>query len=596
MYKKLKIKNSLPMMICFLMVAPSFLLASSAAGSSGKDISWFLMVTGLFGGMGMFLYGMEMMSDGMKIAAGNKMRTVLEKLTSNRFLAVGVGAFVTMVIQSSSATTVMLVSFVNSGLLSFVQGLGVILGSNIGSTVTAQIVAFKVTDYALALIAVGSIMALFSKKDSTKNIGFVILGFGLLFYGMKVMSDTMKPLRSNDAFIRILASFENPFMGILAGAAFTALIQSSSATTGIVITLASLPVLPGQPPAITLEAGIPLIFGANIGTCVTALLAGLNASREAKRVAIAHVTFNVAGVALFCFWIPTFADWISNTSDNIPRQIANAHTIFNIIATVVFIPFTPLIARLIIKYFPDIEIDRDISKPAVMNLDENVFDTPAIAITNAQAEIRGVVGLLERVVGSVAIPFISSESLHDIENEDEDFEKGLQNRIEKITYLNNEISSYLIKINNQDLTDTQSREVFTLVSVVNNINSIKNSVNLRLHDLLIKKESESENLSANLIDEVESYHKKMVKQIKRLGKFFEKYDQEKIDKIVSKGRKYKDLEEKYRIEHIKRSGSDSDNDAAKHNQIYQELMDMLKEISIFIDLIAERLGELEEFE
>ena len=596
MYKKLKIKNSLPMMICFFMIAPSFLLASSAAGSSGKEISWFLMVTGLFGGMGMFLYGMEMMSDGMKIAAGNKMRTVLEKLTSNRFLAVGVGAFVTMVIQSSSATTVMLVSFVNSGLLSFVQGLGVILGSNIGSTVTAQIVAFKVTDYALALIAVGAIMALFSKKGSTKNIGFVILGFGLLFYGMKVMSDTMKPLRSNDAFIRILASFENPLMGILAGAAFTALIQSSSATTGIVITLASLPVLPGQPPAITLEAGIPLIFGANIGTCVTALLAGLNASREAKRVAIAHVTFNVAGVALFCFWIPTFADWISNTSDNIPRQIANAHTIFNIIATVVFIPFTPLIARLIIKYFPDIEIDRDISKPAVMNLDENVFGTPAIAITNAQAEIRGVVGLLERVVGSVAIPFISSESLHDIENEDEDFEKGLQNRIEKITYLNNEISSYLIKINNQDLTDSQSREVFTLVSVVNNINSIKNSVNLRLHDLLIKKESESENLSANLIDEVESYHKKMVKQIKRLGKFFEKYDQEKIDKIVSKGRKYKDLEEKYRIEHIKRSGSDSDNDGAKHNQIYQELMDMLKEISIFIDLIAERLGELETVE
>ena len=593
------IKRSNKSINSILFLLPMVFATSLFASSSSNDaegFSFFLIIIGLFGGMGMFLYGMEMMSDGMKMTAGNSMRAILKKLTSNRFIAVFVGAFITMIIQSSSATTVMLVSFVNSGLLNFVQALGVILGSNIGSTVTAQIVAFKVTDYALALIAVGAIMALFSKKDSTKNIGFVILGFGLLFYGMKVMSDTMKPLRSNDAFISILASFENPFMGILAGAAFTALIQSSSATTGIVITLASLPVLPGQPPAITLEAGIPLIFGANVGTCVTALLAGLNASREAKRVAIAHVTFNVAGVALFCFWIPTFADWISNTSDNIPRQIANAHTIFNIIATVVFIPFTPLIARLIIKYFPDIEIDRDISKPAVMNLDENVFDTPAIAITNAQAEIRGVVGLLERVVGSVAIPFISSESLHDIENEDEDFEKGLQNRIEKITYLNNEISSYLIKINNQDLTDTQSREVFTLVSVVNNINSIKNSVNLRLHDLLIKKESESENLSASLIDEVESYHKKLVKQIKRLGKFFEKYDQEKIDKIVSKGRKYKDLEEKYRIEHIKRSGSDSDNDGAKYNQIYQELMDMLKEISIFIDLIAERLGELEEVE
>ena len=584
MFKKLKFKSILPIISIFIMALPSLVFAFPAAASSNKEISWFLMVTSLFGGLGMFLYGMEMMSDGMKIAAGNRMRSVLEKLTSNRFLAVGVGAFVTMVIQSSSATTVMLVSFVNSGLLSFVQGLGVILGSNIGSTVTAQIVAFKVTDYALALIAVGAIMALFSKKDATKNIGFVILGFGLLFYGMKVMSDTMKPLRSNPTFNSILTSFENPFMGILAGAAFTALIQSSSATTGIVITLAS-----GG--SITLEAGIPLIFGANVGTCVTALLAGLNASREAKRVAIAHVTFNLLGVGLFCFWIPTFAEFISQTSDNIPRQIANAHTIFNILATVVFIPFTPLVAKLILQYFPDEEIDRDISKPAVMHLDENTLETPAIAITNAQAEIRGVIGLLERVVGSVAMPFLSNESLSDVENEEEDFEKGLQNRIEKITFLNNEISSYLIKINNQDLTDIQSKEVFTLVSVVNNVNSIKNSVGLRLHDLIIKKEMEEDGLSDSLLNEIESFHKKMVKQIKRLGKFFEKYDQTKIDKIVSKGKKYKDLEEKYRIEHIKRS--DVGSDETKSSVIYQELMDMFKEISIFIDLIAERLSQLE---
>lgn len=580
-------KKILLTLIMIFGAIPSLLMASSSAGSSPKEISIFLMFTSLFGGLGMFLYGMEMMSGGMKIAAGNKMRSVLEKLTSNRFLAVGVGAFVTMVIQSSSATTVMLVSFVNSGLLTFVQGLGVILGSNIGSTITAQIVAFKVTDYALALVAVGALMALFSKKDSTKNIGFVILGFGLLFYGMKVMSDTMKPLRSNPTFNEILISLENPFMGILAGAAFTALIQSSSATTGIVITLAS-----GG--SITLEAGIPLILGANVGTCVTALLAGLNASREAKRVAIAHVTFNLLGVALFCFWIPTFAEFISQTSDNIPRQIANAHTIFNILATVVFIPFTPLVGKLIVKYFPDENINRDISKPKVMHLNDDVFDTPTVAISNAQAEIRGVIGLLERVVGSVAKPFISNDSLHDIENDEEDFEAGLQNRMEKITFLNNEISSYLIKVNNQDLNDVQSREVFTLVSVVHNINSVKNSVNLRLHDLLIKKESQSKELSDNLIQEVESYHKKIIKQIKRLGKFFEKYDKDKIDKIVSKGKKFKDLEEKYRIEHIKRSNSNNEDEAQK--QIYLDLMDMLKEISIFIDLIAERLSELDTVE
>ena len=579
-----KKSKALFLILAIFSLLPTATLALPSAVSSGKEISVFLMITSLFGGLGMFLYGMEMMSDGMKVAAGNKMRSILEKLTSNRLLAVGVGAFVTMVIQSSSATTVMLVSFVNSGLLTFTHGLGVILGSNIGSTITAQIVAFKVTDYALALVAAGALMALFSKKDSTKNIGFVILGFGLLFYGMKVMSDTMKPLRSNPAFNEILISLENPFMGILAGAVFTALIQSSSATTGIVITLAS-----GG--SITLEAGIPLIFGANVGTCITALLAGLNASKEAKRVSIAHVTFNLIGVLLFCFWIPTFSEFISKTSSDIPRQIANAHTIFNILATVVFIPFTPLVGRLIIKYFPDEKKDRDITKPAVMHLNDDVLDTPTVAISNAQAEIKGVIGLLERVVGSVAKPFITEESLKDIEDENEDFESGLQNRIKKIEFLNNEISSYLIKINNQDLTKNQSSEIFNLVSIINNVNSIKSSVDLRLHDLMIKKDQLESGMSDVLANEIETYHTKLVKQIKRLGKFFDKYDQNKIDKILIKSKKYKDLEEKYRVEHIKRSNAGENSD--KQQLIYRDLMDMLKEISIFIDLIVERLSSLE---
>ena len=586
----LKIKNiNYSVAIVSVMFAVPTLVLAASSGSSDKEISWFLMVTSLFGGLGMFLYGMEMMSDGMKLTAGNKMRSILEKLTSNRFLAVGVGAFVTMVIQSSSATTVMLVSFVNSGLLSFVQGLGVILGSNIGSTVTAQIVAFKVTDYALALIAIGALMSLFSKKESTKNIGFVILGFGLLFYGMKVMSDTMKPLRSNPTFNSILTSFENPFMGILAGAVFTALIQSSSATTGIVITLAS-----GG--SITLEAGIPLIFGANVGPCVTAILAGLNAAREAKRVAIAHVTFNIIGVALFCFWIPTYAEWMAQTADNIPRQIANAHTFFNIIATVVFIPFTPLVAKLIIRYFPDQEISRNIEKPAVLNLDENVFDTPAVAISNAQAEIKGVLGLVERVVGSLVLPFVSTEpGDRDVENPEQDLDEGMQIRLDKITFLNNAISSYLVKINNQDLAEGQSREIFTLVSVINYINLIKNGINLRFSGLLENKEKNVQDLSDQAKDELVKYHRKMLKQIRRLARFFEKYDRNKIERIITKGKKYKALEEKYRIENIKRKGDVSDN-PVENNQFYSDLMDMLKEISIFIELIASSLLDLESIE
>lgn len=567
-----------------------FILASSSlfAGSDDNGISFFLLFTGLFGGMGMFLYGMEMMSDGMKVTAGNSMRTILEKLTSNKYLAVLVGAFVTMVIQSSSATTVMLVSFVNSGLLAFSQALGVILGSNIGSTVTAQIVAFKVTDYALLLIAAGSLMSLFSKKDTVKNLGFVILGFGLLFYGMKVMSDTMKPLRADPAFNSILTSFENPFLGILAGAIFTALVQSSSATTGIVITLAS-----GG--SITLEAGIPLIFGANIGTCITALLAGLNASRDAKRVAVAHVTFNLLGVLLFCFWIPTFADFVSQTSQNIPRQIANAHTFFNILASIVFIPFTGFIAKTIIHYFPDKEVDRNIEKPAVLHLDESLIGQPEAAINSAQAEIKGVVGLTERIVGTLVRPFVNSKNLADVENSDLDFMSGTNQRIEKIGFLNQKINDYLIATSKSDLSSSQSKELFTLVSIVNYLGSMNDLIKLRFVSLVSKKEGINEEFSETDQNEIIDYHKRLLKQVKRLDKFFVKFDKEKMEKIISKGKENKDIENKYklnRLDRIKSSSEDNDK-SSEINQLHTQLMDVLKQVNIFIDLIAGALVDLQ---
>ena len=565
-----------------------FSSALYAAGQDSNSISFFLLATGLFGGMGMFLYGMEMMSDGMKVTAGNSMRTILEKLTSNKYLAVFVGAFVTMVIQSSSATTVMLVSFVNSGLLAFSQALGVILGSNIGSTVTAQIVAFKVTDYALLLIAAGALMSLFSKKDTVKNLGYVILGFGLLFYGMKVMSDTMKPLRSDPAFNSILTSFENPFLGILAGAIFTALVQSSSATTGIVITLAS-----GG--SITLEAGIPLIFGANLGTCITALLAGLNASRDAKRVAVAHITFNLIGVLLFCFWIPTFADWVSQTSQNIPRQIANAHTFFNIIASIVFLPFTGYIAKAIIHYFPDKELDRNIEKPAVLHLDESLLDQPTAAINNAQAEIKGVVGLMERVVGTLVRPFINGQDLNDIENEEVDLISATNQRVEKIDFLNDKITEYLVATSKSDLSTKQSKELFTLTSIVNYLGSMNDLIKLRFSTLVSKKDGINEDFSPEDQDEIFKYHQRLIKQVKRLDKFFAKFDKAKAEKIIAKGKENKDLEQKYRLDRFERISSQdpSSGKSADLNQLHTQVMDLLKQVNIFIELIASSLLELE---
>jgi len=298
------------------------------AGQAGKQpFSWWYLVMGLLGGLAFFLYGMEKMSDGMKKSTGNQLRATLAALTRNRIVALFAGAFVTMVIQSSSATTVMLVSFAQAGLMSFAQSLGVILGGGIGTTITAQLIAFKATDYALLMIAIGFGLRMFSKNDSVRNVGEVILGFGILFYGMKLMSDAMKPLRTYPELIELMKNLETPVLGLIAGTIFTALVQSSSASTGVVIVLA-------QQGVITLEAGIPIIFGANIGTCVTAGLASIGLSREAKRVALAHVLFKVAGVIIFVFWIPHFADLIRSVTSymggGVARQIANAHTIFNV--------------------------------------------------------------------------------------------------------------------------------------------------------------------------------------------------------------------------------------------------------------------------
>ncbi|HHE73864.1 MAG TPA: Na/Pi cotransporter family protein, partial [Desulfobacteraceae bacterium] len=347
-----------------------------AAESGSQPISWFFLCVSMLGGLALFLYGMEKMSTGLKRTAGNRMRSILAALTRNRVIAMFVGAFITMVIQSSSATTVMLVSFVQAGLMTFVQSMGVILGADIGTTVTAQLIAFKLTDYALLMIALGFSLHMFGKRGMTKNIGDVIMGFGILFFGMKLMSDAMNPLRTYAVFIDTMREMENPFLGILIGALFTALVQSSSATTGVVIVLA-------QQGLLTLEAGIPLVFGANVGTCITAGLASIGTSREAKRVALAHVIFKLAGVLLFVFWIPWFADFIRMIAERFDsgtaRQIANAHTIFNVALALIFLPFTEYFSRLVVGILPYEEKSKDVTM-TTKYLDEESISTPAVAL------------------------------------------------------------------------------------------------------------------------------------------------------------------------------------------------------------------------
>ena len=567
------------------------------AGSpdSSNTISWATLIMTLLGGLAFFLYGMEKMSEGMKKSAGDRMRNILSALTNNRFIAMSVGAFVTMVIQSSSATTVMLVSFVQAQLMTFVQSLGVILGADIGTTITAQLVAFKLTDYALLMIAIGFAMTMLSKKDSTKHIGEAILGFGILFFGMKLMSDAMKPLRTFQPFIDILKGLENPLLGLLVGTLFTALVQSSSAFTGIVIVLA-------QQGLLTLEAGIPLVMGANIGTCITAGLASIGTSREAKRVAIAHVMFKVGGVLLFIFWIPTFAEIIRSISpistavgmeklaSETPRQIANAHTIFNVSLAFIFLPFTTFFANTIMKIYPEKEEEKGI-QPITWHLDDNAMSTPSLAVDLARSEILRMTKILGRMLDSIIEPFTTREPLQDKIYPHLSMVEGIEMREDKLDYLDKNIVKYLRKIGQQELSENQIRETFGMMSIVNYIENIGDTIDKNMIPLIAKKSALQLDFSPEGKEELIIYHKKICKQVSRFKNAFSNLDKEKAEHIIIKEGKYSDLETKYRVNHLGRLHQNHEESIATHD-IYMELIDLLKQINIYSGEMAKVISSL----
>ncbi len=592
----IKSKKSL-IFISLVLLMTSNLFA--AADNSEAEISWWILMMTLFGGLAFFLYGMEKMSSGMKKAAGDSMRSILSALTNNRYMGMIVGAFVTMIIQSSSATTVMLVSFVQAGLMTFTQSLGVILGADIGTTVTAQLIAFKLTDYALLMIAGGFGLMMFGRNDNQKNIGESVLGFGILFYGMKLMSDAMVPLRTYEPFITTLSHLENPLLGLLVGTIFTALIQSSSAFTGIVIVLA-------QQGLLSLDAGIPLIMGANIGTCVTAGLASIGATREAKRVAIAHVMFKITGVLLFILWIPWFADFIrylSPASDavgiaklgaEVPRQIANAHTIFNVGLALAFIPFTVIFAKIIMKIYPDIKDEKDLTI-ATWHLDDSAIETPAMALDLARSEIARMAKITNRMLDAFIKPFLEEDLGMDRIHPQLTLMEGIEMREKKIDFLEHRVKSYLLQIGQQQLSDSQVKEVFAMITITSHVESIGDLIERNLIPLIAKKRALDLDFSDEGKDELIRYHTKVCKQISRLKKTFSELDPKRAKKVMTKQAKYKDLEEKYRVSHLQRMRA-ARQESLKTDEIHIELLELLKRINVYTGEIAKIILDLTEMD
>ncbi|MEG2119326.1 MAG: Na/Pi cotransporter family protein, partial [Pseudoflavonifractor sp.] len=312
-------------------------------------------ILGLLGGLALFLHGMQMMSSGLEAAAGNRMKTILERLTSNRILGVAVGAAITAVIQSSSATTVMVVGFVNSGMMTLRQAVWIIMGANIGTTITGQLIALDVGVLAPMFAFVGVAMMVFLKKPQLHHYGSILAGLGVLFIGMNMMSASMMPLRELPAFVNLMSTFSNPLFGILAGMLFTAVIQSSSASVGILQALAMSGV-------IGLPSAVYVLFGQNIGTCITAVLAAIGTSRNAKRATIIHLMFNVFGTVLFtliCFFTPLTTLIAGLTPSNPMAQIANMHTLFNVVTTLLLLPVGGELVKLAMRILPDRKQDKE---------------------------------------------------------------------------------------------------------------------------------------------------------------------------------------------------------------------------------------------
>ncbi|MCU7802039.1 MAG: Na/Pi cotransporter family protein [Candidatus Thiodiazotropha sp. (ex Lucinoma annulata)] len=454
--------------IATLLVFPVF-----ADGGTEKGIEWGVMGMKLFGGLALFLFGMEQMADALKAVAGERMKGILAKLTSNRFMGAATGAFVTAIIQSSSVTTVLVVGFITAGLMSLSQSIGVIMGANIGTTITAQIVAFKVTKAALLMIGVGFSMLFASKQDRIKHYGAMLMGLGMVFFGMSVMSDAMKPLRTYQPFLDLMISMENPLVGILVAAGFTGLVQSSSATTGIVIVMAS-------QGFITLPAGIALAFGANIGTCVTAMLASIGKPREAVRAAMVHVIFNVAGVLVWLMFIPHLAEFVTSFSPThpelsgierlgaeTPRQIANAHTIFNIANTLIFIWFTAQLARVVEWLIPDRLLEEEGLAVSAKYLDDELLSTPSLALDRVRLEVlhmgEKVQDMLSRIMPAILTG--DRKTLDDVAQLDDE-----------VDILYEQIIDYLGKISKQSMTDNQTAEFLALMEAVGDLENIGDTI------------------------------------------------------------------------------------------------------------------------
>ncbi len=441
----------------------------------------FTYVMGLLGGLALFLYGMQMMSTGLEVAAGNKMRVILEKLTANRFVGVLVGAVITAIIQSSSATTVMVVGFVNSGMMTLNQAIWIIMGANIGTTITGQLIALDVSEIAPLVAFLGVVAIVFLKNEKVKHVGEILAGIGVLFIGMDMMGSAMKPLADSESFVSILTKFENPLIGIVAGAIFTALIQSSSASVGILQTLAGSGV-------IGLQGAAFVLFGQNIGTCITAFLASVGTSRNAKRTTLIHIMFNVFGTVVFtilCLATPIILMVEGWTPGNAPAQIANMHTMFNVVTTLLLLPVGTLLGKLATAILKD---KREESEGMRVKY---LLDIKHINTEKLGASVICMEGIKKELIRMMDMTKDNvSEAFDAVIERNKEKYVLVEQQEEYVDFLNKEISKYITSTVSHETTKAGSQIFNSLFSITSNIERISDhAINIAGYSKMITDKS-----------------------------------------------------------------------------------------------------------
>ena len=492
------------------------------------------MIIGLIGGLGLFLYGMKLMGEGFENIASNKIKSFFEKIASNPIKAVFTGSIITAVIQSSSAATVMVVGFVNAGLMSVYQSVGVIMGANIGTTITAQIISFKLDEIVLLLIGIGSFTVFFSKEEKIRELGKLILGLGIIFLGMVFLKDTMEPLGESDYFRNLMISLKgNIFLGIVVGTIMTSLIQSSSASMGMLIALAVTGVLP-------IEVAIPILFGINIGTCTTALISSIGTSRDARKTAVIHLLFNVIGTIIFIPASPLVQYIVEKiTPHDISRQIANVHTIFNVVNTAIMLPF---INYLILLSGKVVKGEDNYTYIKATHMDDRILETPTIAVGQAINEIV-IMGNKAKENLAVAMEAFNTGN--------EELIKKVYENEKLINLLESEITTFLVKLSNIELLEEQKNKVVSMFHVVNDIERIGDHCE-NIAELTLEKINKRLKFSDEAIDELKGIYNYTLEALSISIESFKENDIKKARLTLEIEQNIDNLEQELRIMHISR--------------------------------------------